>query len=246
MRKAGRIVAEVHDLMRQKVRPGVTTATLNRLAEELIRRRNAIPSFKGYPYTGRNDFPATICASINDELVHGIPNPQRILCEGDIVSVDVGAIYQGYQGDSAWTYVVGTVDSQIMRLLDVTEGALYAGIAAAHPDHKLRDISAAIQAHVEEHGFNVVRNYTGHGIGRAMHEAPEILNYVIPDHRDSETLLRPGLTLALEPMVSAGTWDTRVQPDGWTVVTTDGCLCAHFEHTIAVTEGEADILTRLA
>lgn len=254
MRKAGRIVAEVHELMRQKIRPGVSTAELDRLAEELIRRRNAQPSFKGYPYRGQNDFPATICASINNELVHGIPSPRRILREGDIVSIDVGAIYQGYQGDSAWTYMVGEVNGEARALLEVTEGALFAGIAAARSGRRLRDISAAVQEYVESRGCTVVRSYTGHGIGQAMHEPPEIWNYVGEGYRDAEVELRPGLTLALEPMVSIGTWDpqilrkrrdTRVLPDGWTVVTSDGRLCAHFEHTIVITDGEAEILTRL-
>ncbi len=245
MRKAGRIVAEVHELMRRMIRPGVSTAELDAAAEDLIRRRNAIPAFKGYPHTGQNDFPATICASINEELVHGIPSPDRILRSGDIISIDVGAVYKGFYGDSAWTYPVGQVSTEAQRLLETTEGALYAGIEAARAGGRLRDISAAIQRYVEERGFSVVREYTGHGIGRAMHEPPQVLNYVNEGDIEGRMILRPGLTLALEPMVNAGTWRTRVLPDGWTVITADGSLSAHFEHTLAITPGEAEILTRL-
>ncbi|NOZ28013.1 MAG: type I methionyl aminopeptidase [Chloroflexi bacterium] len=245
MRKAGRIVAEVHELMRRMVRPGVSTAELDAAAEDLIRRRNALPAFKGYPHTGRNDFPATICASVNEELVHGIPSPKRILREGDIISIDVGAIYEGFYGDSAWTYAVGEVDEEARRLMEATEGALYAGIAAARAGHRLREVSAAIQRYVEERGFNVVREYTGHGIGRAMHEPPQVLNYVNEHDVEGRIVMRPGLTIALEPMVNAGTWRTRVLRDGWTVVTADGRLSAHFEHTLVVTNGDPEILTRL-
>ncbi|MCD6289385.1 MAG: type I methionyl aminopeptidase [Anaerolineae bacterium] len=245
MRKAGRIVAEVHELMRRLIRPGVSTAELDAAAEELIRHRNAIPAFKGYPHTGHNDFPATICASINEELVHGIPRPDRVLHEGDIISIDVGAIYQGYYGDGAWTYPVGEISEEAQRLLDATEGALFAGIEAARAGRRLGDVSAVVQRHVEERGFSVVREYTGHGVGREMHEPPQILNYVNRRDPDSRIVLRPGMTLALEPMVNAGTWRTKVLSDGWTVVTADGRLSAHFEHTFAVTDGEPEILTRL-
>ncbi len=245
MRKAGRIVAEVHALMRRMVRPGVSTAELDAAAEDLIRRRNAIPAFKGYPHRGHNDFPATICASINEELVHGIPSPQRILRAGDIISIDVGAVYRGFYGDSAWTYPVGEISEEAQRLLEATEGALYAGIAAARAGRPLREISAAVQRYVEERGFKVVREYTGHGIGRAMHEPPQVLNYVDERNVEGRLILRPGMTLALEPMVNVGTWRTRLLPDGWTVTTADGSLSAHFEHTLAVTEEEPEILTRL-
>ncbi|GAB4567205.1 MAG: type I methionyl aminopeptidase [Anaerolineae bacterium] len=245
MRKAGRIVAEVHELMKRMIRPGVSTAELDAAAEDLIRRRNAIPAFKGYPHTGVNDFPATICASINEELVHGIPSPTRVLREGDIISIDVGAVYEGYYGDSAWTYPVGKISEEAQRLLEATEGALFAGIEAARAGHRLREVSAAIQRYVEERGFSVVREYTGHGIGRQMHEPPQILNYVNPLDGDGRLEMRPGLTMALEPMVNAGGWQTRVLSDRWTVVTADGSLSAHFEHTIAVTDGEPEILTRL-
>lgn len=241
MRRAGRVVAEVLERMREWVAPGVTTGELDRRAEELIRRRNAIPSFKGYPPGSRHPFPASICTSVNEELVHGIPGP-RVLKEGDIISIDVGAIVDGYHGDAAVTLPVGTVSPEAQRLLEVTEGALYAGIEAARVGNRTGDISAAIQRYVEERHFNVVREYTGHEIGRQMHEGLQVPNYGEPH---TGTPLRPGMTLALEPMVLAGAPDVRVLEDHWTVVSCDGALTAHFEHTIAVTHGEAEILTRL-
>lgn len=240
MHEAGRIVALTLDRLRDYVRPGVTTAELDALAEAIIRSRGAIPAFKGY-----RGFPASVCTSINQELVHGIPSPDRVLAAGDIISLDVGAVYQGWYGDAAITVPVGEISPLAQRLLAATEGALYAGIAQARAGNRLRDISAAVQAHVESRGFAVVREYTGHGIGRAMHELPEILNFV-PDHSyDAGPWLQPGMTLALEPMVQVGTWRTRALADGWTVVSADGSLAAHFEHTIAITDGEPEILTRL-
>ncbi len=241
MRRAGQIVAEVLERMRERVAPGVTTAELNALAEEVIRSHNAIPSFKGYPPGSPHPFPASICASVNEELVHGIPGP-RPLREGDIVSIDVGAIYEGYHGDAAVTLPVGEIGEEARRLLEVTEGALYAGIAQARAGNRSGDISAAIQAYVERHGYNVVREYTGHGIGREMHEEPQVPNYGLPGRG---VLLRPGMTIALEPMVLAGDYQVRVLEDRWTVVSADGRLTAHFEHTIVVRDGEAEILTRL-
>lgn len=243
MRQAGRIVAEVLALIWEQVAPGVTTAELNRLADEWIRRRNAVPSFKGYP-NSRSDgppFPASICASINEELVHGIPG-HRKLGEGDIVSIDVGAIYQGYHGDVAVTLPVSQISPEAQALLEATEGSLYAGIAAARAGRRTGDISAAIQAYAEERGFNVIREYTGHGIGRNMHEDPQVPNF---GEKGRGVKLRPGMTIALEPMVCQGDWHTQVLEDHWTVVTQDGKLTAHFEHTIVVTNGEAEILTRL-
>jgi len=239
MREAGRIVAEVHAKLQERLHPGVTTGELDALAEEIISEHRAVPSFKGY-----RGFPASICASINEEVVHGIPSHRR-LREGDILSVDVGAIYQGYHGDSAWTYAIGEVSGEARRLLEVTEGALYAGIAQARAGHRFGDVAAAIQKHVESRGFAVVREYTGHGIGRHMHEDPQILHYVHPKDPNRNHRLRPGMTFALEPMVNVGTWKTAVLADGWTVVTGDGQLSAHFEHTLAITDGEAEILTRL-
>jgi len=240
MREAGRIVAEVLAMLQEHLRPGITTGELDRLAEELIRQRGAIPSFKGY-----RGFPKAICTSVNEEVVHGIPNCRRRLHEGDIISIDVGAIYQGYHGDSAWTFAIGEVGEEVRRLLETTEGALHAGIAKARAGNRFRDISAAIQEYVESRGFSIVREYTGHGIGKQMHEEPQILHYVHPEDPNRNRRLRPGMTFALEPMVNAGTWETEVLSDGWTVVTKDRQLSAHFEHTLAITDGEAEILTRL-
>jgi methionyl aminopeptidase len=237
MRQAGRIVAQVHEAFREVVRPGISTSDLEKVASHIIEQEGAIPSFKGY-----RGFPAAICASINEEIVHGIPTPKRVLEEGDIISLDVGAIYKGYHGDAAITLPVGAVGEEIQRLLEVTQGALEAGIAQAHAGKRLGDISAAIQRHAEVNGFNVVREYTGHGIGQEMHEAPQIPNFGRPNRGPR---LRPGMTFALEPMVMAGDWRTRVLSDNWTVVTADGSLSAHFEHTLAVTDGEPEILTKL-
>jgi methionyl aminopeptidase len=243
MRKANRIVVVVWQAMADMVAPGVTTAQLDEVAETIIRKHGAIPSFKGYPHSGVNDFPASICASINQEIVHGIPSPDRVLHEGDIISIDVGTIYKGYQGDGAITLPVGHVSKEAQRLMEVTKGALMAGIAQARPKGHTSDISKAIEEYVRSRGFDVVREYTGHGIGRAMHEDPQVTNYYNPDMRDYQ--LKPGMTIALEPMVNVGTWKTRLLPDGWTVETADGKLSAHFEHTIAISDGEAEILTRL-
>lgn len=252
MRSAGRIVAEVHARMREVVQPGVTTADLDAIAAEVIRSRRAIPAFVGYPHHKNGPpFPATLCTSINDELVHGIPSPKRVLEQGDIISIDVGAVYQGYYGDSGWTYPVGEIGDPARRLLEATEESLWRGIAQAREGNRFVDISAAIQQYVEGQGFSVVREYTSHGIGRQMHEEPTVLNYV-PDRQEAARSypvwrrpLKKGVTIALEPMVHAGDWHTRVLDDQWTVSTADGSLSAHFEHTIAITNGEAEILTRL-
>lgn len=243
MRRAGQIVAKVLEAIREQVRPGITTGELDELAERIIRAEGGVPSFKGYDGgSDRPPFPATICASVDNEVVHGIPSRQRVLEEGQILSVDVGAIYQGYHGDAAITVPVGKVSDLARRLMEVTEGALYAGIAAARAGNRLGDISHAIQSYVESRGFSVVREYTGHGIGREMHEGLQVLNFGAPGRG---VRLRAGMTLALEPMVNVGDWRTRVLADGWTVVTYDGSLSAHFEHTILVRDGEAEILTRL-
>ena len=244
MREAGRIVARVHDAMREMVRPGVTTAELDARAEQIIRQHGAIPTFLGYPHTGKNDYPACICASINEELVHGIPSAERWLEPGDIISVDVGATYRGWVGDSAWTYAVGSIDAETQALLAATEGSLWAGIAQARAGNVLSDISRAVETYVVERGFHVVREYTGHGVGRQMHEEPNVLNYV-PAGAGRGPKLRPGMTFALEPMVGVGTWRTRVMGDGWLVIMADGKRSAHFEHTIAVTDGEPELLTIL-
>ena len=236
MREAGRIVAETHRLLAQAVRPGVTTAELDRIAEEFIPSRGATPSFKGY-----NGFPASICTSVNEELVHGIPS-QRVLKEGDIISIDIGACYKGYHGDSAWTYPVGAISGEARRLLEVTERALYEGLAQAGPDVRLYTISHAIQKCVEDAGFSIVREYVGHGIGNRLHEEPQIPNYGTPGRGPR---LKPGMTLAIEPMVNAGSRYVLTKEDGWTVVTADGKYCAHFEHTIAITADGFEILTKV-
>jgi len=252
MRTAGRIVAEVHARMREMVQPGVSTADLDAAAEETIRSYDAIPAFLGYPHAMDGPaYPASLCTSINDELVHGIPSKTRVLEDGDIISIDVGAIYQGYYGDSGWTYAVGTIGDTARDLLAVTEASLWAGIAQARVGNRFLDVSKAVQDYVEEHGYSVVREYTSHGIGRRMHEEPQILNYVPEDPEAARTYpalrrrLVKGMTFALEPMVNAGTWRTRQLDDQWTVSTADGSLSAHFEHTIAVTDGNAEILTQL-
>jgi methionyl aminopeptidase len=241
MRRAGRIVAEVLALMGERVVPGITTLELDRLAEELIRGHDAIPSFKGYPPGSRHPFPSSICASVNDELVHGIPGP-RVLHEGDIISIDVGAIHEGYHGDAAVTLAVGAIDDETQRLMDVTKGALDAGIAKMRPNNRSGDVSAAIQAYVEERGYNVVREYTGHGIGREMHEEPQVPNHGRPGRG---VRLRSGMTIALEPMVLSGDYRVHVLDDNWTVASIDGQLTAHFEHTVLIRDGEPEILTRL-
>lgn len=241
MRRAAQIVAEVLDRMRERVAPGVTTAELDGLAEEIIRKYNAIPSFKGYPPGSAYPFPANICTSVNEELVHGIPG-SRVLQEEDIISIDVGAILDGYHGDAAITLPVGQIGPDAQRLLEVTKGALYAGIAAARVGNRSGDVSAAIQSYVESRGYNVVRKYTGHGIGQRMHEDPQVPNHGQPG---KGVLLRKGMTIALEPMVLAGEAHVRVLDDHWTVVSRDGKLTAHFEHDIAITDGDAEILSQL-
>lgn len=240
MRRANDVVAEVLRKMRGWVVPGVTTAELDHRAERVIRKHEAIPSFKGYPPGSAHPFPASICASVNEELVHGIPGP-RVLQEGDIISVDVGAILDGYHGDGAVTFAVGEISEQAQELVKVTEGALDAGIEAARGGRRTGDVSAAIQSYVEERGYEVVREYTGHGIGRKMHEDPQVPNHGQPGQG---VVLREGMTIALEPMVLISSPRVRVSDDHWTVVSQNGELTAHFERTIAITEDGADILTR--
>ncbi len=248
MREAGRIVARAHQAMRDAVRPGISTAELDRIAETVIRDHGAIPSFLNYPNNkaGAPAYPATINASINDELVHGIPSSKRLLNEGDIISLDVGCIYDGFVGDAAFTMGVGEIKPSVQRLLDVTEESLMVGIRASVVGSQTSDVSQAIQRFIESHGYSVVREYTGHGVGRSMHEDPQVPNWW-PRHARQRGWksypLQVGMTYAIEPMVNTGRPETRELDDGWTVVTRDGSLCAHFEHTIAITEGEPLILT---
>ena len=237
LREAGRINARALEAVRQLIRPGVTTAELDAAAEEVIRKHGASPTFKGYP--GPSPYPASICVSINEQLVHGIPG-KRKLQAGDIVSVDCGSTFDGFVGDSAFTVGVGEISSQAQRLIEVTEQALYKGINMMRDGNRVGDVSAAIQVFAESVGFYVTREYTGHGVGRQMHEGPQVPNYGIAGRGQ---VLRQGMTIALEPMVLIGTSQTRVLPDQWTVVSADGSLTAHWEHSVAITDGEPFILT---
>ena len=239
MREAGRINALALAATRELLQPGVATADLNAAAEEVLRRHGAVSPFKGYP--GPYPYPASITVSINEELVHGIPGDRK-LQEGDIVSVDCGTLFEGFVADSAYTAGVGEIDPQARHLLEVTEKALAEGIKHMRPGNRTGDVSAAIQRYVERHGYHVTREYTGHGVGRQMHEPPQVPNYGVPGRG---LVLRRGMTIALEPMVLIGTPHTRVLDDQWTVVSADGSLTAHFEHTVAVTEGGPLILTVL-
>jgi len=242
MRKAGEVVMLAHKRLEEMIAPGVTTKELDRIAAEVIKSKGAIASFKGVPCPyGGIDFPGVICASVNNEVIHGIPG-DRVLKEGDIISIDIGAILDGYHGDAARTYPVGKVSPEAMKLILVTEEAFNRGMAQAVEGNRIRDISKAVQSYVEENGFSVVRDYVGHGIGREMHEEPQIPNYVSPQRG---VRLEAGMTLAIEPIVNAGTWRVNVLNDGWTVVTADGSLSAHHENTIAVTSRGPEILTAL-
>jgi methionyl aminopeptidase len=241
MRVAGRIVAEVLALVESELKPGVSTAHLDRLAERHIRSAGAVPSFKGYGHR-TNPFPASLCISIDDEVVHGIPG-ERLIREGQVVSVDAGAIHDGWHGDGARTFYVGTPPAEISRLIDTTRLAMMAGIAAAVPGNHLGDISGAIEDAAAPGGYGIVRQFVGHGIGTEMHEGPQVTNYRTGA---SGMKLVPGICLAIEPMLTLGNHEVVVQPDGWTIVTKDGSLAAHFEHTIAVTETGPEILTRVA
>lgn len=234
MRQAGRIVYLTHQELKKWIQPGITTKEIDQIAEKFIRSFGATPSFKGY-----NGFQGSVCTSVNDELVHGIPS-KRKLRDGDIISIDIGACYEGFHGDSAWTYPVGAISSEAERLLAVTEQSLYAGLALLKPDVRLGDVSHAIQSVAEDAGFSIVREYAGHGIGRELHEDPSIPNYGEPGRGRR---LSKGMTLAIEPMVNAGSRFVRTLDDQWTVVTTDGSLCAHFEHTVAITDDGYEILT---
>lgn len=243
IRESGRIVAEVLETLRGFVRPGLTTWALNKKAEEIIRRRKAKAAFKGYrPSFGSGPYPAALCVSINEEVVHGIPSLKRVLKEGDIVSMDVGVEYKGYFGDAATTVAVGEVDERVKELLKVTKEALYKGIEEAQVGNRVGDVSHAVQVHVESHGFSVVREFVGHGVGKDIHEDPPIPNFGEPGQGP---LLKHGMTIAIEPMVSMGSGDVKIRDDGWTAVTVDGSWAAHFEHTIAILEEGPRILTEI-
>ncbi|MCC6500986.1 MAG: type I methionyl aminopeptidase [Anaerolineales bacterium] len=239
MRQAGRINAEVLAAVKELLKPGVSTADLNAAAESVLRKHKCVSPFKGY---GRPPFPTSITTSINQELVHGIPSKKRFLKDGDIVSIDCGTILDGLVADSAFTAGVGEISPAAANLLNATEEALRVGIAAMRAGNRTGDVSAAIQKYVEGHGYHVTREYTGHGVGRQMHEGPQLPNY---GKAGSGLLLKPGMTIAIEPMVLVGTAETRVLSDQWTVVSADGSLTAHFEHSVAVTEGEPLLLTVL-
>jgi methionyl aminopeptidase len=240
MREAGKINALALAAAYAIIRPGVSTADLNAAAEEVLKKHGVVSPFKNYP--GPYPYPASTCVSVNEELVHGIPSPKRKLKEGDIVTIDCGNTYQGYVADSAFTAAVGEVSPEVRRLLEVTEAALYVGIEQMKPDNHVGDIGAAIQRYVEAHGFQVVREYTGHGVGARMHEGPQVPNYGTPGRG---MVLRSGMTIALEPMVLIGNPATRVTSDQWTVVSANGKPTAHFEHSVAITDAGPVILTLL-
>ncbi|MBI4212459.1 MAG: type I methionyl aminopeptidase [Deltaproteobacteria bacterium] len=236
MRASNRIVAHVMALLREQVRPGVTTAELDRLAEREIVARGGQPAFKGY-----RGFRHTLCISVNEVVVHGIPG-DRVLCEGDIVGIDCGVLHDGFYGDHAWTFPVGKVSENARRLLANGERSLYAGIAKATAENRLYDISEAVQVEAEQEGFSIVRDYVGHGIGKSLHEEPQVPNY---GKAGTGMKLRAGMVLAIEPMINEGTQETEVLTDGWTVVTKDRKLSVHFEHSVAITEHGPDILSKL-
>lgn len=236
MREAGKIVADTHELLKSAIIPGVSTLELDTIAEENIRKYNAVPSFKGY-----GGFKGSICASINNEVVHGIPK-NKIVKEGDIISIDIGACYKGYHGDSAKTHAVGVISEENRKLIEVTRQSFYEGIKFAKIGYRLSDISHAIQTHVEKNGFSVVRDLVGHGVGTHLHEPPNIPNY---GKTGKGPKLKAGMVLAIEPMVNMGKFNVKCLSDGWTIVTIDGKNSAHYEHTIVITENEPILLTSL-
>lgn len=236
MRKAGRLVAQSHELVRKYIKPGVTTKEIDQMVEDFLRSQNAIPTFKGY-----GGFPYSICASVNEEVVHGFPNSRKLI-EGDIVSIDIGATFEGYVGDSAKTFLVGEVDDEKRRLVEATRQSFYEGIKYAKTSYRLSDISHAVQQYAESQGFSVVRDYVGHGVGKDMHESPQIPNFGRPGKGPR---LQVGMVLAIEPMINAGTYNVKVLDNNWTVVTVDGKPSAHYEHTVAITDGEPELLTVL-
>ena len=235
MRVAGKILASVHEELGKALKPGMSTLDIDRLGEELIRSHGCVPSFKNY-----NGYPASIRVSVNDEIVHGIPNSHRIIHEGDIVSLDAGVIYEGYHSDAARTHAVGVIDPKAQKLIDVTRESFFEGIRQAKAGNYLNDISSAIQAYAESFGYGVVRDLVGHGIGSHLHEDPEVPNFA---RKKKGIRLQAGMTLAVEPMINAGTWQVSWMSDGWTVVTKDHSLSAHYENTILITDGEPEILS---
>lgn len=235
MRVAGKILASVHEELGKALKPGMSTLDIDRLGEELIRSHGCVPSFKNY-----NGYPASICVSVNDEIVHGIPNSHRIIHEGDIISLDAGVIYEGYHSDAARTHAVGVIDPKAQKLIDVTRESFFEGIRQAKAGNYLNDISSAIQAYAESFGYGVVRDLVGHGIGSHLHEDPEVPNFA---RKKKGIRLQAGMTLAVEPMINAGTWQVSWMSDGWTVVTKDHSLSAHYENTILITDGEPEILS---
>lgn len=240
MREANQLVGKTLAEVGRHVKPGVTTRHLDKVADEFIRDHGAIPTFKGFPNPYGEPFPAAICTSVNDVVVHGIPSDDVVLHEGDIISVDCGTLLNGYNGDSAYTFMVGEVDEAVKQLLEVTKQSLYLGIEQAVPGKHVGDIGAAIQAHCEAHGYGIVRELTGHGIGKEMHEAPQIPNYGM---RGNGVMLKAGMCIAIEPMVTLGNRNIGMLPDRWSIVTRDHQVAAHFEHTIAVRKGKAEVLS---
>lgn len=240
MREANQLVGQTLAEVGRHIKPGVTTRHLDKVADEFIRDHGAIPTFKGFPNPYGEPFPAAICTSVNDVVVHGIPSDDVVLHEGDIISVDCGTLLNGYNGDSAYTFMVGEVDEAVKQLLEVTKQSLYLGIEQAVPGKHVGDIGAAIQAHCEAHGYGIVRELTGHGIGKEMHEAPQIPNYGM---RGNGVMLKAGMCIAIEPMVTLGNRNIGMLPDRWSIVTRDHQVAAHFEHTIAVRKGKAEVLS---
>ena len=240
MREANQLVGKTLAEVGRHIKPGVTTRYLDKVADEFIRDHGEIPTFKGFPNPYGEPFPAAICTSVNDVVVHGIPSDDVVLHEGDIISVDCGTLLNGYNGDSAYTFMVGEVDKTVKQLLEITKESLYLGIEQAVSGKHVGDIGAAIQAHCEAHGYGIVRELTGHGIGKEMHEAPQIPNYGM---RGNGVMLKAGMCIAIEPMVTLGNRNIGMLPDRWSIVTRDHQVAAHFEHTIAVRKGEAEVLS---
>jgi methionyl aminopeptidase len=245
MKKAGSIVAEVHAAVKEAIKPGISTYELDKIAEDVIKKHGAVPCFLGYKaHFAATPYPATICSSVNEQVVHGIPSKDVILKEGDIISVDVGANYRGMVGDSAWTYAVGEISDELKKLLKATEEALFASIDKARADSLLIEVSGAVEDTGKKYGFGVVTQYGGHGVGSEMHEEPFVFNMRVPS--SPGPVMKPGMTIAIEPMFNLGTGMVHTDKDGWTVVTDDGKYSAHFEHTIAITDSEPEILTVLS